>query len=69
MARPTIRIHNTQTNEVTDREMNDTEFAQYETDKAAQALALADAKAKAAQKAALLTKLGITAEEAVLLLS
>lgn len=69
MARPTIRIHNTQTNEVIDREMNDAEFAQYEADKALQLQAKAEAEAKATAKAALLDRLGITAEEAVLLLS
>jgi len=50
------------------REMTDVEFAQYEADKitnAAQADALA---AKAAAREALLARLGITAEEAQLLL-
>ena len=69
MARPKIRIHNTQTNEVIDREMNDAEFAQYEADKALQLQAKAEAEAKATAKAALLDRLGITAEEAQLLLS
>ncbi len=69
MSKPTIRIHNVETNEVIDREMNDAEFAQYEADQAVQAeLATAEA-AKAAEKAALLERLGITAEEAKLLLS
>ncbi len=64
-----VREHNLETDEVIDREMNDEEFAQYEADQAAQALA-AEAKAQAeADKAALLTRLGITAEEAKLLLS
>ena len=61
--RPTVRIHNAETNEVLDREMNDKEFAQYEADKAAQLLA-AEAKAKAeADKAALLARLGLTEDE------
>ncbi len=63
-----IRIHNIETDEVIDREMNDAEFAQYEADQAAQAAAQAEAEAKAIAKAALLTRLGITAEEAQLLL-
>jgi hypothetical protein len=67
--RPTIRIHNTETDEVIDREMNDAEFAQYQADQAAQAIVKAEAEAKATAKADLLAKLGITAEEAVLLLS
>ena len=61
--RPTIRIHNIETDEVIDREMNNAEFEQYEADKAAQAVA-AVAKAKAeADKAALLPRLGLTEDE------
>jgi len=61
--RPSVRIHNVETDEVIDREMNDDEFAQYETDKAIQAAADA-AKAKAeADKVALLTRLGLTEDE------
>jgi len=67
--RPIIRIHNVETDEVIDREMNDAEFAQYEADKAAQAIAQAEAETKSTAKADLLAKLGITAEEARLLLS
>ena len=69
MSKPIIRIHNVETNEVIDREMNDAEFAQYQADQAAQATAQAEAEAKATAKAALLTQLGITAEQAKLLLS
>jgi hypothetical protein len=64
-----VRIHNAQTNEVIDREMNDAEFAQYEADQAAAAARAAAEAAKAAEKDALLTRLGITADEAKLLLS
>ena len=53
---------------ITDREMNDAEFAQYEADKAAQAELAAAEAAKAAEKEALLARLGITADEAKLLL-
>ena len=61
--RPMIRIHNSETDEVIDREMNDAEFAQYEADKAAQKAAT-EAKAKAeAEKAALLARLGLTEDE------
>ena len=50
------------------REFTSEEYAQHELDKA-EALALAaEAEAKAQAKAALLAKLGITAEEAALLL-
>lgn len=55
------------------RDMTDDEFAQYELDQvagaAAAAAAQAEIEAKAAQKAALLERLGITEEEAKLLLS
>jgi hypothetical protein len=69
MTKPTVRIHNIETNEVIDREMNDAEFAQYEADKAAEAAKKAEAEATTTAKAALLKKLGINAEEAALLLS
>jgi hypothetical protein len=69
MSRPTVRIHNLATDEVIDREMNDAEFAQYETNLAADATAKAEAEAKVTAKAALLAQLGITEEQAKLLLS
>lgn len=69
MSKPTVRIHDLATNEVIDREMNDQEFAAYEAEQAANAIAKAEAEAKATAKSDLLAKLGITAEEAKLLLS
>ena len=69
MTKPMIRIHDLATDEVIDREMNDAEFAVYEAEQAAQAAAQAEAQAKATAKAALLTRLGITEEQAKLLLS
>lgn len=69
MTNPMIRIHNTETDEVIDREMNAAELKQHEKDLADQARAETDATAKAADKAALLAKLGITADEAALLLA
>jgi len=69
VTRPIINDHNTTTNEITFREMNDTELAQYEKDMAVgEAKNIALAKI-ATDKAALLAKLGITADEAKLLLS
>jgi hypothetical protein len=65
---PMVRIHDLSTNEVIDREMNDTEFAQYEADQAAEESRIAAEAAKAAEKEALLVRLGITADEAKLLL-
>jgi hypothetical protein len=64
-----VRIHDLVTDEVIDREMNDAEFAQYEADQAAAATQAAAEAAKAAEKEALLNRLGITADEAKLLLS
>ena len=69
MSKPIIRIHNTETNEVIDREMNAAEVKDYEAKKAAYLAEKAEAVAKAEAKAALLERLGITAEEAQLLLS
>ena len=68
MTKPMVRIHNTETDEVIDREMNDQEFAIYEAEKAIIAAEAEAAATKAAQRQALLNKLGITAEEAQLLL-
>jgi hypothetical protein len=69
MTKPTIKIQDIATGEITEREMNDQEFAQYEIDLAtAEAETTAEAT-KLAEKAALLKRLGITADEAALLLS
>lgn len=64
----TIKIHNVTTDEIIEREMNAEELAQWQADQA-KAEAEAQTKAEAAAaKAALLAKLGITEEEAKLLL-
>jgi hypothetical protein len=68
MSNPTIRIHNAETDEVIDREMTDAEFAEYEAEQAAHQVSKAQAQAKADAKAALLDRLGITEDEAKLLL-
>jgi hypothetical protein len=68
MSKPTIRIHNTDTNEIIDREMTNAEFAQYEKDQADFAARKAEAEAKVAEKTALLERIGITEDEAKLLL-
>lgn len=63
-----IKIHNVETGEVIEREMNADELAQREADKAqSEAEAAAKAEAEAA-RAELLARLGITADEAKLLL-
>jgi len=68
MNRPMVRIHNTDTNEIIDREMNDTEFAQYQIDQADYLAKQTEAEAKATQRQALLERLGRTEDEARLLL-
>jgi AmiR/NasT family two-component response regulator len=69
MIKPMVRIHNIETNEIIDREMTDVEYERWQSETAAyQAKLQAEAEAVAA-KAALLERLGITEEEAKLLLS
>ena len=63
MTKPIIRIHNTETDEVIDREMTTAEFKQYEAEQKAQATAKAEAEAKATAKAAILDRIGLTADE------
>ena len=62
-------IVNCQTGEKTLRELNKAEKDQQKLDEAQIAILQAEAESKATAKAAILSKLGITAEEAVLLLS
>jgi hypothetical protein len=69
MTRPMVRIHDLATDEVIDREMNDAEFAEHQANQAAQSAKQTEAEVKAAAKAALLAQLGITEEQAKLLLS
>ncbi len=64
-----IKEHNIETGEIIERDFNADELAQYEADVAAQQAADAEQAAKAEQRAALLERLGITEEEAKLLLS
>jgi hypothetical protein len=64
-----IKVHNIETNEIVEREMNEDELARWQKDnEIAEAERIAKAKAKSA-KIALLEKLGITEEEAKLLLA
>ena len=68
MKKPTIRIYTT-ADEFIDREMNAAEFAQYKIDKEAAQTELDEFEAKLVAKSALLNRLGITEDEAKLLLS
>jgi hypothetical protein len=63
MTKPMIRIHNTQTDEVIDREMTAAEFKIYEKDLAVLAAEKAEAEAKAIAKATILARIGLTADE------
>lgn len=63
-----ILEHNLTTGEVFERDATKEELAQAKVDVANEAAWKAEVKAKATAKAALLDRLGITAEEAALLL-
>jgi hypothetical protein len=69
MSKPQIKEYNCETQEEVIRDATSAEIAQMAKDAANFAARQAEAEAQATAKAALLNKLGITAEEAVLLLS
>ena len=66
--RPMVRIHNIETDEIIDREMNDDEFAEYEAQVEVLANLKAEAETKATERQEILDRLGLTADEAKLLL-
>lgn len=68
MSNPTIRIHDSETNEVIDREMTDAEFAAFKADSEKSLAIFAKIEAKKLERAALLERLGLTEDEAKLLL-
>ena len=67
MTKPIVRIYIGE-GEYVDREMNDQEYTQYQKDQAEADSRKAEAETKAAQRQALLSRLGITEEEARILL-
>lgn len=69
MSKPIIKIINVETGEEIEREMNAAEIAQINADKEEFLARQAEIAAKEAARQALFDKLGITAEEAKLLLS
>lgn len=69
MKKPIIAFHDIETGEVTSREMTTEEFAQYTQDQKDHQEFLAALEKAALEKAALLDRLGITEDEAKLLLS
>jgi hypothetical protein len=69
MTNPMIKLVNATTGEEIEREMTSDEFAEWEANRAEWVATQKIESEKAAHKAALLTKLGITEDEAKLLLS
>lgn len=63
-----VRVHNIETNEIIDREMNKIEIEAWQADQAAQAAKQAEEQAKLVKRAEILSRLGITEEEARILL-
>ena len=68
MTKPMVRIHNTETDEIVDREMTAAEFKVYEADQKAAEKSKAEVDAKTAQRQAIADRLGLTADELKLLL-
>ena len=66
---PTITIHNAETGEIETREMNAAEKKQHEKDLADAQVKATQEATKAAEKAAVLAKLGLTSDEMTALLS
>ena len=69
MTKSTVKIYDCQTNETVERDMTAEELAQVKKDKELDAARLARQQEIALEKAALLERLGITQDEAKLLLS
>ena len=69
MTNPITKIHNVQTGEIVEREMTDAEYADWQAQCADWEKLKAETAKAEADKATLLAKLGITADEAKLLLS
>lgn len=68
MTHPTITIHNLETGEIVTRDLNESELAAYEITQAESAARAAAIESQAVAKADLLERLGITEDEAKLLL-
>lgn len=68
MPTPKIATYDALTGEYSDRDLNAAELVEHETRIAEEAARVTEAEAKATAKAALLNRLGITADEAALLL-
>jgi hypothetical protein len=68
MTNPIIRIHNAETDEIIDREMTASELKDYLAEQERAQGEIAAVAEKAQTRAALLSRLGITEDEAKLLL-
>ena len=66
--KPIVKIHDLSTDEIIEREMNDTELAQYEADKLDRAERLLQLQAKEAARQAIAERLGLTVDELQVLL-
>lgn len=66
--KPQIKIVNVETGDEIEREMTDSEFVKWQADQEIAQAELAEAATKAAQRQAVLDKLGLSADEAKLLL-
>ena len=69
MTKPMIRIHNTETNEIVDREMTDEEFTQFENDLLEAKNKLKAENDKIAKRKEILERLGLTEDEVKSLIS
>jgi hypothetical protein len=69
MTKPTITIHNCETQEVEVRQMNEGEYDQWQADQAKRAAEIIAEANKELARQELLNRLGITDDEAKLLLS
>lgn len=69
MNRPIVKIVNVETGEEIEREMNDSEFEQYQKDQNSELEKITYFETRTANRQAILDRLGLTEEEAKLLLS
>jgi hypothetical protein len=64
---PQVTLHNAETGEIITRDANAEELAQIEADKEAAAVEAAEEEAKSTARQAILDRLGLTADEAALI--
>ena len=68
MTKQYVKIHNVETDEIIEREMTAEELQDYQAKQSEQAAEIAKFEANATARQAILDRLGLTAEEAALLL-